>query len=121
MAQNIGGTACTFVHDSPGKRLPSERVRVYQPAGYDGYGAQKIGIGDGEFGYMAVLYDTGINVEAWAVTLFGKKATVVDIEDDHGTVHGNMLLVEMGHLERSPAGTLVRGSIRVQGVQVSLP
>lgn len=113
----IGGVACTFVKGD----LPNltERADVWQIAGLNGYGIQRMGTGNGQFRIVAVLYSTTLAVEAWYVALAALGGQIVTIINDWGTTAGNCFIERVSPLERTNAGVTgaARGQVVIEGIR----
>jgi len=103
MAIGIGGVGCTFLQG--GIQDLKEEVRSWRTPGIDGYGAQKLGLGDSSFEFRATLYDSVANTEAWVRSLENLQGSVVGAEDDFGLTYSNLLVQEVFYQARTPAFT----------------
>jgi hypothetical protein len=120
MAQ-IGSTGCTFVKGMA--PTPKQRVITWQVPGIDGYGAQLLGYGDGDFEFHAIAYGTALEILLWSQAIERHQGQIVSIIDDFGTVYTLCLITRVTPLKRTAAlvpGTIVttRGEMHVSGVVV---
>lgn len=116
----IGGVACDFVRGD--LRAVKERVEIWQVPGLDGYGAQKMGLGDSDFLFTAVLHDSVANVTSWITNLAVLQGAVVSIVDDWGVTFTNCLITRVGIPRRTPFahGTIAcRAEVDVEGVKTA--
>ena len=115
----IGSITCTFVRGEAS--LPKQRLNVWQVAGVDGFGAQKMGLGDSPFQFVCVLYGTPAVVGAWAASIQNLQGSVVAAINDWGTTYGDCLICRVSPPRFTPALHQggARGEIVVEGVKVS--
>jgi hypothetical protein len=114
---SIGGIACTFVRgDAP---LPKQRVMLWHVPGIDGYGAQRMGLGDSEFQFRCIAYGTVSAVGAWAIAVQALQGQLVTIVNDWGTSYPRCLICRASPPRYTTAKigtTQARGEIIVEGV-----
>jgi len=116
----VGAVSCDFVHGSIGPK--SERLDVYELPGVDGYGAHKLGLGNGDFELVAVGFGSQAVLTAWQTSLKALVGTVVSITTDTGVTTTGCLIKEVGNIEVAAAawsaGALTdrRGQIQIKGV-----
>ena len=113
---SIGGVTCTFVKgEAP---LPKQRVMLWHVPGVDGYGAQRMGLGDSEFQFVCVYYGSPANVLAWALAVQALQGTLVSVTNDWGNTYLRCLVLKIGEPKYTPALFQggARGEIVVQGV-----
>lgn len=79
---SFGGTTCTFVKGKAAAK--KQRVETWQQAGYDGYGAQKLGLGNSESRFVLVHFDTVANARTWIGLIEAMQGTLVTVVDDDG-------------------------------------
>lgn len=117
----IGGVACDFVRGD--LRALKERVEVWSVPGIDGYGAQKLGLGDADFLFTGVIHDTVANVTAWVAAIAALQGTaLVSIVDDWGVTFTNCLITRVGMPRRSAwkdGSIACRCELDVEGVKTA--
>ncbi len=110
--------ACTFLHGQPPERL-KERVSTWGLPGLDGYGAQRMGLGNAPFTFVAVLYGSEDAVDAWIIRIASTQAQIVRVVDDWNNPHAKLLVTRVERPIKTPAishlGT-VRGEVQLSGV-----
>ena len=118
MATNIGGVSCDIVRGQIGGL--KTRLELWQIPGLIGYGAQDLGLGDSEFVFVGIKYDTEANIETWIASMEALQGTVISVEDDWEQTHTNLLAVRVGTPRKTAVivdgSTDTRGEIRVDGV-----
>ena len=92
---SIGGLSCTFIRgEVPPMKM---RTRSWSTPGINGYGAQKLGLGDAEFELTGIYYGaTRAAVDIWLAAIAGLQGTVVTVVDDWGNSRTGCLLVKIG-------------------------
>lgn len=94
MATNVGSVAVEILR---GNRAPeSQRVDIWFVPGQTGIGAQLMGQNQSNWAYEATLYGVPADTEARLVSLAALQGFIVSIEDDHGEVRANNLVVSVG-------------------------
>lgn len=73
----LGGVTCTIIKNTP-PGLKDEVV-VWRNPGFDGYGAQNIAAGQGEFDLILIHYDTKANIATWIAAIEALSGTVVSL------------------------------------------
>jgi hypothetical protein len=99
----IGGVTCTFL--SGGIQDLKEETEVWRTPGIDGYGAQKKGLGDSAFQFVAVLYDSAANSEDWIRDLEALQGSAVSAEDDFELSYYHLLVTQVQFMDRVGAHT----------------
>lgn len=114
----IGGISCTFVHGEFSELR--QRTRIWQRPGYNGIGAQLMGLGHGDAQMRAVLYADYAAGLAWVDSINALQGQLVSVVDDHATTWENVLIHSVGRPQRRraliPGGTGYRFQLPVQGV-----
>ena len=109
---------CTFLHGQPPERL-KERVSTWGLPGLDGYGAQRMGLGNAPFAFVAVLYGTEAAIDTWIIRIASIQAQIVSVRDDWNKPHFKLLVTRVEEPQKTPAishlGT-VRGEVQISGV-----
>ena len=112
----LASTYCDFVKgEAP---LPKQRLALWQVPGIDGFGAQKMGLGESEFQFVAVRYGTPAVVGAWALAVQALQGQVIAVVNDWGTAYGRCLVAKISPPRYRPAYGQggARGEIVVEGV-----
>jgi hypothetical protein len=113
----VGTVPCSFVKGSiSGVKM---RLRVWQIAGINGYGAKRLGLGGGEFRIRAIYYGTNLATDAWLTLIHALQGTVVEIVDDFGGIYSSRLVQQIGPPQKrgnEPYGC--RCEIELAGVMV---
>ncbi|MFA7254125.1 MAG: hypothetical protein WC107_06260 [Patescibacteria group bacterium] len=113
---SIGAVTCSFVKgEAP---LPKQRVALWQVPGLNGYGAQRMGLGDSEFRFVAVFYGTRNNVVAWANAIQALQGTLQTVINDWGGYYYRCLIVRTSPPQITMAYHAggARGEILIEGV-----
>lgn len=109
---------CTFLHGPPPGVL-KERVSIWSLPGLDGYGAQRLGLGNAPFTFTAVLYSSLDDVVAWLIRIASTQSHIVGVVDDRNKSHSNLLIRLVEEPDIIPAishvGTF-RGEVQLSGV-----
>lgn len=119
---NIGGINCDIVRgQAPDLK---ERSESWQFPGHDNYAAQQLGLGDSEFVFKAVKFDSYANVLTWAQDIYRKQGNIVSVVNDQGTTFTNCLLHKVSELSTTTAlqpGTskTTRGELKITGVKTN--
>lgn len=89
---DIAGISFDIMRGKP--VLLAEEVETWRISGLDGYGAQKLGLGDGEFRLVTIVYvdDDGLAANAVIDASRALQGTIVDLEDDWGDVYEGVLV-----------------------------
>jgi len=114
----LASTYCDFVKgEAP---LPKQRLALWQVPGIDGFGAQKMGLGESEFQFVAVRYGTPAVVGAWALAVQALQGQVIAVVNDWGTAYGRCLVAKISPPRYRPAYGQggARGEIALEGVVV---
>ena len=114
-----GLIACTFLHAIGPPKALKERITVWQLPGLDGYGAQRLGLGDAEFGFTAVLHGTEAAVDAWIAKIERLQSRIVSAFDDWLKTHTKLLVTRVEQPVKTPALShigAVRGEVNLFGV-----
>ena len=98
----------------------SERIETWQVPGVDGYGAQRMGLGDTDFAFRAIQFDTTANLVTWYANLRACKSSLVTITDDRNIVWVNLILEEVSGFDpqvayNPAAPTNFRGEVLLRG------
>jgi len=117
MAANIDGIACKFLKG--GSDDPKLSVQTWIVPGMAGIGAHTSGLNSGRFQFTAVLYDTLPLVRSWMSDLEELQGTVVDAEDDQGTLYEDLMVVSVRRRTPTvayiPPDPTYRGEVVIEG------
>lgn len=118
---SVGGVSCDFVHG--GVAGTRKRLRVWQAAGLDGFGAQDLGDGSPEFMVRCVKFDSNTNVNTWCAQIEALAGKVISILDDWGDTYPGCLVVGVGIRQKQAAqasgGVECRGEIALSARRAS--
>lgn len=121
---SAGSVTCDLL-SGPAPEL-RERVETWQVPGIDGYGAQKLGKGDAEYTFRAVLFGTAADIDAWYVTVQALQGTIVTVTDDWATAAGTILVTKVSQLRKTTAKGVkggvafqARGEVLIEGVKAN--
>ena len=118
---------------SPGMTL---RTRVWEVPGFDGYGAQTLGLGGGRFELVATKFGQETAVETWLTSMEAIAGTVVsitrrDYDDGGDNTDANMLIESVEKFGKRRVATVVGpasssafdtvASVRLRGVRDKVP
>lgn len=114
---SIGAVSCTYVRGHvPNGR---QRVRTWQIAGLDGYGAKRMGLGDSEFSVEVELKGTSAACDVFYAALEALQSAIVTIINDWGDTFTQCLIRRIGPPEKKAeiryGGARIR--CRVEGVR----
>lgn len=114
---SVGAVPCDYVRgDIPG---PRQRVRAWQVAGLNGYGAKRMGAGDSEFGVELVKRGTPAQCNTFRAAVEALCGAILTITNDWGDQFTNCLILRIGPPRKSAeiryGGGCLR--IRIEGVR----
>lgn len=112
---SVGGISCSFVRGTAGAL--KERVELWQRPGLDGYGAQKLGLGDSDSSFRCSLYGDKATVYGWIGSLEALQGSIaVVVNDDDESVSLLISDVTAGRVTAALGAGGYRAELVVSGV-----
>ncbi len=96
MAHSLGGVACLIIKGIPSG--PREVVEFWHDPGFNGFGAQKLGLGDTEFQLELLHIDTSANIDIWIAAVEALQGTLVSLIYDNtewDKTYSNLLITKI--------------------------
>jgi len=123
MAGTVGGVYCFRVGGEANH--PRQRIKRWQVPGLNGYGAQKLGLGDSAFEFRLVQFSTEAGLNTWFAAIESMQGSVITIINDHATTTYSCLLESVSGLQKRAAWMAAglgsagrRGEVTIRGVVV---
>ena len=114
---SIGAVSCDYVRGDLGANR--QRVRTWQVAGLDGYGAKRMGAGDSQFAVEVVKRGTSAQCNTFRAAIEALAGQIVSIVNDWGDTFTYCLITKIGPPRKTAeiryGGACVR--IRIEGVR----
>lgn len=99
---SINGAAVDYIHGRPSNLR--KRIAVSYENGVNGYYAQELGDGGGEFEFRLVQFDEKSNIYAWVAAIEAIQGNVADIVNDESEQVQYALVTEVDKAIVEPAG-----------------